>query len=184
MVDVIKSQDQIDQVREAALRNYKDPLYSQLWTFGVNVGLLVTDCLKITMDSAKDARDGGQLLLENSRAHVMSYRINKSAKRVINTRLKRYPDDIWLFQAHSNNSKGSDKPISATRVYNVLNEIGDQLGIDLGNHSMRKARGIALIRSGFTIEEVALFFKQKPISNTYQYLGLTKYDPIFFEQAS
>jgi site-specific recombinase XerD len=93
---------------------------------------------------------------------------------LIQERVKKFPNDVYLFQVHSNRTAELVKPVSRISVARVFKDIGDRLGINLGTHSMRKSRGWAMFNDGVPIEKFSKVLNHSAPSVTIAYLGITK----------
>jgi integrase len=82
------------------------------------------------------------------------------------------PEDVWLFQVHSN--RASNKPISRQAVSKVFREVGEQLGLIINTHSMRKSRGKAMYDAGIPIQTISKVLNHSNPMNTMAYLGITR----------
>lgn len=146
-VEAVKTTEQIAAIKEL-LRSYSNSdLYSDIWTFGLNTALRISDLLKIEYASI----NGNSISLKEGKQREIT--LNNSAMEVIGRRHAANPTDVYLFQVHSNRSSG--KPVSREAVARMFNEVGDKLKIKLGTHSMRKTRGYIMYKSGASLELIS-----------------------------
>ncbi len=78
----------------------------------------------------------------------------------------------WLFEVECRRAKG--KPISRCTVARVFKEVGDQIGLKLSTHSMRKTRGYALYDAGVPLEMIAKVLNHSSPAVTMAYIGITQ----------
>ena len=110
----------------------------------------------------------------NKRKHI---RLNPTAVAFIEKRKKHYPDDIYLFQVHSNRTASSTvKPVSRVSVSRVFKQVGDMLGLNINTHSMRKSRGKAMYDAGIPVAKIARVLNHSSEVATLRYLGITAAD--------
>jgi len=67
--------------------------------------------------------------------------------------------------------------ISRQRAYDIINELGEEAGIDkkLGTHTLRRSRAKHLLESGnMDLSEVSRFLRHDKIATTMEYLSFVK----------
>ena len=169
-VDAVKTKAEVDQISHKLLLNAKgNTLYSDIWAFVLQVALRISDLLTITMAEAKSGR---LALKEGKTGKHRLLKLNEKAQAIVESRSKRYPDHEYLFQVESNRAKG--KPVSRVAVAVAFKAVGDELGIALGTHSMRKTRGWVMHKAGASIELICKVLNHSNPSTTMLYLGLTQ----------
>lgn len=169
-VDAVKS---LDEVRDVArlLKKHKGDIYADLWVFGVNVGLRISDLLPLTLEQAKS----GVLELKEGKTNKnRKITLNGTAIAIVNKRLVATPDHTYLFQVESNRAK--NKPLSRSAVSKAFAEIGEMVGVKLGTHSMRKTLGWVMHSQGASIERVCKVLNHSHPAITMRYIGLTEAD--------
>ena len=89
---------------------------------------------------------------------------------------KTYPDDVYIFQSESNNSKSKVKAWSRSHTYNVINKIARKHGITdkIGNHTLRKTFGYHAHKSGICLTLLQKIFNHSMPSTTLSYIGITQ----------
>ena len=170
-VEAVKTADRIAAIKTLLGSYSNSDLYSDIWTFGINTALRISDLLKIEYASI----NGNSISLkEGKTGKLREITLNKSAMEVINRRQAANPTDVYLFQVHSNRSSG--KPVSREAVSRMFKEVGDKLKIKLGTHSMRKTRGYAMYKGGARIELIAKVLNHSSTASTLRYIGIEKED--------
>ena len=178
-VEAVKTDSQRTQI-EAQLADH-DPIYSDVWKFGLNTALRISDLLSITMNDVRELDPARPVLkiLEAKTDKVRAILLNSAVMDVINRRLDAYPKHVWLFQSTSpKNSRRSPKPINRRSVARVLEEVGQSIRprVQLGTHSMRKTRGFAMHSAGHSIEKICKVLNHSSTTVTMRYIGLTQSD--------
>lgn len=145
---------------------------ADLWRIGVNLALRITDLLAIRMDQLN-----GEFLtvIEGKTCKPRKIKINETARAVINKRRIANPDHIYLFQSTGNRVKNlPPKPLGRQIVTKRFQEVGRELGLDLGTHSMRKTRGKAMYEAGVSVEQIAKVLNHSNTRETLRYIGITQ----------
>jgi len=164
------SKSEIDLIHTLLLKKYPK-IYADIWKLGVNLGLRISDLLKLQF-SDFDLVERTLFLIEQKTGKKKRIRLNAAAIVIIEERKKIFPDDTWLFQVRSNRAR--NRPISRISVSRVFKEAGDLLGLSIGTHSMRKSRGMALYREGVPLEKIARVLNHSSPSVTLRYIGITQ----------
>lgn len=169
-VDALNTQEELENVI-GLLKKHATPIYADIFKFGVNVALRISDMLAIKFEDAQ----GNELTLKESKTgKTRVITLNNSAKQIIESRRNNHPHHIYLFEADSNRAKG--KPISRHSVSAKLKEIGDIVGKKLSTHSMRKTRGAIMFNNGVSIEKICLMLGHSSPAVTLRYIGITAKD--------
>ena len=169
-VEAVRSLDEIKRVQDL-LAKHGGQIYADIWTLGVNVGLRISDLLKIRMS---DPHRGQLKLREGKTKKTRVIDLNATAAAVIKRRQKENPEHEWLFQVSSNRS--SNKPIDRSTVARKFQEVGDIVGVRLGTHSMRKTLGWQMHSNGAPIERICQVLNHSSPAVTMRYIGLIQED--------
>lgn len=170
LVDAVKTEGQVQLVTKKLLANARqNPLYADIWNFGLQVALRITDLLTITM---ADASTGRIVLKEGKTGKTRSIELNSKAVEIVSKRRALYPHHTYLFEVESNRASG--KPVSRVAVAVAFKAVGDELGINLGTHSMRKTRGWLMHSKGVSIEFICKVLNHSSPAVTMAYIGLTQ----------
>jgi integrase len=161
---------EIDMVSNLLTKFYP-PIYADIWKVGVNLSLRIGDLLLIKNQDLNLAKRSLKLIDQKTK-RPNEVRLNKPALEVIKKRQKKYPDDVWLFQCHSN--RNSTRPISRITVGAAFKEIGGKLGLTINTHSMRKSRGKAMYDAGIPVQTISKVLNHSSATHTIAYLGITK----------
>jgi len=167
-VEAVKTKKGIEQV-EQLLRKHGGDIYGELWRFGVNTALRISDMLNLEY---ADVAGEELTLTEGKTKKVRTIRLNPTARRIVADRRERHPEHTWLFEVESNRAKG--KAISRVTVATKFKEIGEVVGVKLGTHSCRKSRGWAMWSDGVPVEKIAMVLNHATPAVTMRYLGITQ----------
>jgi len=171
-VEAVKTKEEISAV-EALLRNHHGQIYSDIWRIGVNLGLRIADLLLVKYADL-DTQNRLYALTEGKTGKKRQIRLNSKVLAIIERRKTEFPDDIYLFQVHSNRTSGLIKPISRISVSRAFADAGERLGLHINTHSMRKSRGWAMFSDGVPIEKISKVLNHSTPAVTMRYLGITK----------
>ena len=89
-----------------------------------------------------------------------------------------HPDHVYLFQSFRN-QRSKNRPaklLSRRYVSRAFAAIGEEVGIDLGTHSMRKTRGYHLYKNTNDIARVMKMLRHSSEAVTLRYIGITQED--------
>jgi len=174
-VESVKTPDQIATI-EQLLTAKHGQLYADVWRFGLNTALRITDLLNIRygdIDSAKRL----YTLREGKTGKARTITLNQTALAIIERRRADNPVDEFLFQSHSPKLKrGVTQPVSRVSVSRVFKKVGDELGLSVNTHSMRKSRGYFMFASGKPIEYVSKVLNHSSTGVTMRYIGIEAED--------
>ena len=170
LVEAVKTQADVAQVTNKLLRNARDnTLYADIWNLGLQVALRISDLLSVTM---AEALQGRIIIKESKTGKTRSIDLNSKAMEIVKARKAAHPYHVYLFEVESNRAKG--KPVSRVAVAQAFKAAGDELGIALGTHSMRKTRGWVMFSAGVSIEMICKVLNHSSPAITMAYLGLTQ----------
>jgi len=169
-VDAVKTVEDVAFISRKLKLNAKgNTLYSDIWEFGLQVALRISDLLSVTMEEAKQGRI---VLKEEKTGKTRSIDLNEKARGIVAKRAAEHPQHVYLFEVESNRAKG--KPVSRIAVANAFKAVGDEIGIQLGTHSMRKTRGWIMHSAGVSIEKICKVLNHSSPAVTMAYIGLTQ----------
>ncbi|MCF6211570.1 MAG: tyrosine-type recombinase/integrase [Gammaproteobacteria bacterium] len=171
-VEAVKTKEEIGAV-EALLRQYHGQIYANIWRIGVNLSLRISDLLLITYADL-DTKNRLFTLIEGKTGTKRQIRLNSKVLAIVEKQKKAHPEDVYLFQVHSNRTSGSIKPISRVSVSRAFKDAGERLGLNINTHSMRKSRGWAMFSDGVPIEKISKMLNHSAPAVTMRYLGITQ----------
>jgi len=161
---------EIAMISEVLKKRYS-PIYSDIWKVGLNLSLRVSDLLSLKYADF-NLTNRTLELIEAKTGKPKFIRLNTAAIEIIARRMTDFPNDIWLFQVHSN--RANNRPISRVSVSRTFKEAGDWLGLTINTHTMRKSRGKAMYDDQVPIEMICKVLNHSNTHETMRYLGITK----------
>lgn len=147
------------------------PIYADVWRVGVNLSLRISDLLSIRYDQL-NLEKRTLRIKEGKTGKMALLRLNENAMKIIIKRRALYPHHEWLFEGESNRQKG--KPLTRSPVAKVFHQTGKMLHLNIGTHSMRKSRGMALYQAGVPLEIICQTLNHSTPACTLRYLGITR----------
>lgn len=168
-VQPIKSKEEIQKMKKALLRHssYRDYI---LFTLGINVGLHVTDLLKLQV---RDVRYKSYIKFSRKRTiRNKGIQIPPQLQDIINDYSRGMREDDWLFP-----SRRGNKAITIVQAYRILVKAAKKSGIEnIGTHSMRKTFGYHFYKRTMDIATLMEIFNHPAPSVTKHYIGITPED--------
>ncbi|NQY88646.1 MAG: tyrosine-type recombinase/integrase [Colwellia sp.] len=146
---------------------------SQVWDIGLNLALRISDLLSIKFSDI----DGDRLIIkEGKTGKQANIKLNVKAQLVINQIQLDHPNHVFLFQSHlSQNAINSlPQPLTRRAVSQAFAEVGKEVKVKLGTHSMRKTRGYMLYTKTNNISKVLSMLRHSSVSVTLRYIGITQ----------
>ena len=170
IVEAVKTPGEAEIISRKLILNAKgNTLYADIWRFGVNTALRISDLLTLTFENVQ----GNEMVIkEGKTGKTRSIDLNVSAKALIERRRAAHPEHTFLFQVDSNRAK--NKAVSRVSVANAFKAVGDEMNIQLGTHSMRKTRGWMMHSGGESIEQICKMLNHSSPAITMAYIGITQ----------
>lgn len=170
IVEAVKTEGEARTVSRKLTLNAKgNTLYADIWEFGINTALRISDLLMLTFEDVQ----GDKLVIKEAKTgKTRQIDLNSGAKAIIARRRQANPDHIFLFQVNSNRAKG--KAVSRVAVATAFKAVGDEMSIQLGTHSMRKTRGWLMYSAGKGIELICRVLNHSSPAVTMAYIGITQ----------
>lgn len=172
-VEPIRSKKDIEKMKLILKRNgYRDYF---LFTLGINVGLRISDLLKLKTDDVFDYEKN--IVKETIR--MRDKKTNKDNRFPIISELafeiEKYLEVMglnkgdYLFQSR----KGFNKPITPDRAYMIIREAGKEIGLNnLGSHSLRKTFGYWHYKRKKDLALLMEIFNHSSHKVTMRYIGI------------
>lgn len=147
----------------------KDEKYYIMFVIGINVGLRISDILKLKVSD----------VYNKTHINISEQKTHKAKRFLINSQMQKefqnyiesnnLKDDDYLIQSR----KGQNKPLQRNRAYVVLNEIASQIGLEeIGTHSLRKTFGYWHYQQFKDVALLQNIFSHSSQSVTLRYIGL------------
>ena len=171
-VEAVKNKTDIELIHRKLNMNGGD-LLSDSWKIGLNFALRISDLLALRYDQLES---DSFIINEGKTGKLREIRINSEARKVIDRRRKNYPTHIFLFQGTGNRVAGRDKPVNRSYISRQFSAVGDELGLNINTHTMRKTRGHAMYQAGVRIEVISKMLNHSTTRETLKYIGIEKAD--------
>jgi integrase len=143
---------------EKELSKESSDVYADLWRFGINVPMKISQLLSIkykdiSIDYVKVAAENGLIIKKP---------INISALEVIKKRRNKYPDHIYLFETNANRATKAT-PITRQIVSRVFGSVGNkkQINTPLSSKSMMIFRARIEYLNGRDLDSIAELLGQQ-----------------------
>ena len=148
---------------------------SLVWQLGVNLGLRISDLLSIKYSDIDNNRVGIVESKTGKRANIL---LNDKAASLIEQLKRANPRHEYIFQSYRSRyvTLKAPKPISRRAVSNAFEQVGQEVNIALGTHSMRKTRGYHLYQETKDIGRVMKMLRHSSEAQTLRYIGITQDD--------
>ncbi|MBZ9609953.1 tyrosine-type recombinase/integrase [Clostridium estertheticum] len=170
-------------LRDQSLRN------ELLFIFGINVGLRISDILKLKFEYLINFRTMMPkeyvIITEKKTSKTKKFYIGSIVSKLIEgyaATLKEVLPDMYVFCS----KKSENKPISRQHAWYILNNAAEMIGLverdkdgkiisgEIGTHTMRKTFGYHAYTNGTTIELLMDIFNHSSKSQTLRYIGITE----------
>lgn len=167
-VQPIRDKKKIEAMK--TLLKAKNEKYYIMFRIGINVGLRVSDILKLTVGDIR-LRDHVTIIEQKTNKHKR-FLIPKTLQKELAAYIKsnNMEDEEYLIQSR----KGDNKPISRVQAYRVLNDVANQIGLEeVGTHTMRKTFGYWHYKKNKDVAILQDIFNHSAPSITLRYIGIT-----------
>lgn len=173
-VDAIKNPDTIKLISHLLEVRFSKQM-SQVWNIGLNLALRISDLLAIRFSDI----NGDRLIIkEGKTGKQANIKLNVKTQLLINQIQLDHPEHIYLFQSYRNQQaiNSIPRPLTRRAVANAFYEIGEEVKVKLGSHSMRKTRGFMLYNNTKDIARVMNMLRHSSVGVTLRYIGITQDD--------
>ena len=185
----------VEPIRDIkTIKNMRSILKSQstrnelLFILGINVGLRISDILKLTFDDLTDPNFKVKeyvIIKEKKTDKTKKFYIGTIVKKLIENYIEESKDitmDTYVFRS----KKGNNKPISRQHAWYILNEAAESIGLvkkdkdgriisgEIGTHTMRKTFGYHAFNNGTSLELLMDIFNHSSKAQTLRYIGITE----------
>ena len=140
-----------------------------LFLLGINVGLRISDILKLKVEDMKDKEY--VTIKEKKTGKIKRFPITDSYKTVLKEYIcDKHPND-WLFP-----SQRGDKPITRIQAYRIINNACFKAGImtNVGTHTLRKTFGYHFYQETKDVALLQSLFNHSAPSITLNYIGINQ----------
>jgi integrase len=158
-VEPIRDLDKIAELKSNL--NDRDSL---LFTLGINVGLRISDILKLKVCDVKT----NKLTLKEQKTGKTAYRNLANIRIELDRYIENKPDSDYLFKSRV----GENKPITRFQAWHVLSYTCKSIGItNIGTHTLRKTFGYHYYKNTKDISTLQVLFNHSSVKETLRYIG-------------
>lgn len=171
-VHAVTDMDTVRLISHLLEKRYSKQM-SDIWNIGLNLALRISDLLSIKFD---DIQDGRLLIKEQKTGKMASIKLNVKSMDLIIRIKHEFPSHVYLFQSYRSRRVINEfpKPLSRRTVTYAFASVGEEVGIQLGTHSMRKTRGYHLYKATNDIARVMKMLRHSSEAVTLRYIGITQ----------
>ncbi|MFV1468362.1 tyrosine-type recombinase/integrase [Idiomarina sp. HB] len=173
-VHAVKDLDTIKLVSHLLNRTFGQQI-ADIWDLGLNLALRISDLLSIRFEDIQGDRLN---IRERKTGKIATIKLNDKALSIIDRLRRDNPDHVYLFQSHRNrwSLNRGPRPLSRCYVSKAISMIGEEVGLSLGTHSMRKTRGYHLYKNTNDLARVMKMLRHGSEAVTLRYIGITQED--------
>lgn len=176
-VHAVKCKDVLNMIPRLLEKHYNEQI-ADVWRFGINTALRISDLLSIKLSDIEQHNDSHQVrLVEQKTGKAAEVYLNDSAMAIVRKIRTIHPDNVYLFQSYSKNQK-KIKPITRQAVSGAFKEVGNIVGVSINTHSMRKTRGYHIYQNTKNIALVMKMLRHSSEAHTMRYIGIERGDMI------
>lgn len=171
-VQAVKSKDTISLISHLLEIRFGMQI-SLVWQLGINLGLRISDLLSIRFSDIKDNR---LILIESKTNKRASIFLNDKALSLITQLREQHSEHEYIFQSYRSRTVKNKppRPLSRRAVGDAFQQVGQEVKIALGTHSMRKTRGYHLYKETKDIGRVMKMLRHSSVEQTLRYIGITQ----------
>jgi integrase len=150
-----------------------NPQMADVWNIGLNLALRISDLLSIRFE---DIHGNRLIIRESKTGKVANIQLNTKTLELISKIQTQYPTHTYLFQSHrcQQIKHKAPQPLSRRAVSMAFQQVGKEVHITLGTHSMRKTRGYFLYQATKDIARVMKMLRHSSEGVTLRYIGITQ----------
>lgn len=173
-VQAIKNADSIKLIGHL-LEIRSSQQMADVWNIGLNLALRISDLLSVKFS---DIQSNRLTLREAKTGKHASIQLNHKAQEIIARIRHEHPNHVYLFQSYRNQQalNTPPRPLSRRAVTKSFRQVGEELKLALGTHSMRKTRGYLLYQKTKDIGRVMMMLRHSSEGVTLRYIGITQDD--------
>ena len=173
-VHAVKDMDTVKLISHLLEIRYSKQM-ADVWGIGLNLALRISDLLSIKFSDIKEDR---LIIKESKTGKQANIKLNTKVRLMINQIQLDHPTHTYLFQSYRNQQaiNSIPKPLSRRAVAKAFSDVGDEVKIKLGTHSMRKTRGFMMYKNTKDIAKVMNMLRHGSVGVTLRYIGITQSD--------
>jgi integrase len=141
-VQAVKNPDTIKLISHLLeIRSSKQ--MSLVWNIGLNLALRISDLLSIKFSDIQDDR---LIIRESKTGKKANIKLNPKAQTLIKQIQTDHPQHLYLFQSYRSQQSlnSTPKPLSRRAVTKAFAEVGEEVKVSLGTHSIQPRHYVGL----------------------------------------
>lgn len=160
--DLNKVWDIADYLQTKSARDY------MLFTFGIYVGLRISDILKLQVRDVKGKEYVSMREIKTGKERRIP--INEELRPILNRYIRNMESFEYLFP-----NQRDGRPITRQAAYDILTEAGKKFGLDsIGTHTLRKTFGYHLYQQTHDVVTIQQILNHSSPQVTLRYIGITQ----------
>lgn len=177
IVEPIRDLNRIQRIK-GNLKRKKNPRDLLLFTAGINLGLRISDLLRLKVEDVKDRKGDIRdfiYITEQKTKKQRKIALNEGVKEALQIYFDKtgiYDLDQYLFL---NEKSRGNKPLTRVRAWQLINEWCREVGIKerMGTHTLRKTLGYQMRKKGIAIEIIQAILGHSSAKVTSRYIGIS-----------
>ena len=171
-VEPIRDKRKIEEMKEELKKNgTRDYL---LFVFGINVGLRISDIIKLKVEDVLDYTGGIKKhieIKEEKTKKIKRFKINPLLAEELYQYVRNLNMSDYIFQSRN----GNNRHITRERAYIILNNAALNIGLqNIGAHSLRKTMGYHFYQQTHDVALLQEVFNHSSPSITLRYIGINQ----------
>ena len=177
IVEPIRDLNRIQRIK-GNLKRKKNPRDLLLFTAGINLGLRISDLLRLKVEDVKDRKGDIRdfiYITEQKTKRQRKIALNEGVREALQIYFDKsgiYDLDQYLFL---NERARENKPLTRVRAWQLINEWCREVGIKerIGTHTLRKTLGYQMRKKGIAIEIIQAILGHSSAKVTSRYIGIS-----------
>lgn len=173
-VQPIRDREKLEEMKEELKK--KGTRDYMLFYTGINTGLRVSDVVKLNYDDIRTPEGNMKThitIIETKTKKVKKFPLCNGLLIELEKYTKNMDRGEYLFKSQ----KGSNKPITTSRAYTIINESARSIGLEeIGTHTMRKTFGYFHYKQFKDVALLQTLFNHSSPSITLRYIGIEQDD--------
>lgn len=177
IVEPIRDLNRIQKIK-GNLKRKKNPRDLLLFTAGINLGLRISDLLRLKVEDVKDRKGDIRnfiYITEQKTKKQRKIALNEGVREALQIYFDKsgvYDLDQYLFL---NERTRGNKPLTRVRAWQLINEWCREVGVKerIGTHTLRKTLGYQMRKRGIAIEVIQAILGHSNVKVTSRYIGIS-----------
>jgi len=177
IVEPIRDLNRIQKIK-GNLKRRKNPRDLLLFTAGINLGLRISDLLRLKVGDVKDRKGDIRdfiYITEQKTKKQRKIALNDGVREALQVYFDKtgvYDLDRYLFTAEKSKK---NRPLTRVGAWQLINEWCREVGIEerIGTHTLRKTLGYQMRKKGIAIEVIQAILGHSNAKVTSRYIGIS-----------